>query len=116
MFNDPFHFFRWVLTIFVSVYATVLTAQIAWSYYVWLASRDRYMSLLRQYVIVHGLRLRASRFAGDVVTCVALVLALSLMVVAQYRLDRIQFSLAEVNAQLALNFGLTSPPLHVQPR
>jgi hypothetical protein len=95
MFSDPFHFFRWVLTIFVTVYATIVSVQIAWSYYVWLTMPDRYMTLLRQYVILHSLRLRARRFAGDALVCVTLTVALVLMIVAQTKLDRIQATLAD---------------------
>jgi len=98
MFNDPFHFFRWVLTIFVTVYASVLSLQIAYSYYVWLASRDKYMSLLRQYVIVQGLRLRARRFAGDALICILLTVALGCMFVAQFQLDHIQQTLRYVQS------------------
>lgn len=69
---DPFNFFRWGLFIVVSVYCTIITLQQAWSWYVWLMDDDRYITILRQYVIVHGLRLRFSTFWGDVFICVLL--------------------------------------------
>jgi hypothetical protein len=76
---DPFLFFRWGLSLVVTVYATVLTVQSLWGWWVWLAGSDRYMSLLRQYVTLHGLRLRLTSFFGDLVVCVLLCVAFLLM-------------------------------------
>lgn len=69
---DPFNFFRWGLFIVVSVYCTIVTVQQSWSWYVWLMSEDRYIAVLRRYVIVHGLRLRFKTFWGDVIICMLL--------------------------------------------
>jgi hypothetical protein len=69
---DPFNFFRWGLFIVVSVYCTIVTVQQTWSWYVWLMTDDRYISILRQYVLVHGLRLRFKTFWGDVLICALL--------------------------------------------
>ena|ERR1041384_5114950 len=69
---DFFNFFRWTLGTVVTIYATVVMLQSLWSWYVWLAGSDKYMSLLRRYVIVHGLRLRFKAFWGDVIICVLL--------------------------------------------
>ncbi|MDB5326410.1 MAG: hypothetical protein JWM57_1979 [Phycisphaerales bacterium] len=69
---DPFNFFRWGLFIVVSVYCTIITLQQGWSWYVWLMTDDRYITILRQYVIVHGLRLRFKTFWGDVIICALL--------------------------------------------
>ena len=69
---DPFNFFRWVLGTVVTIYATIITLQSLWDWYLWLAGSDRYMSLLRRYVIVHGLRLRFTTFWGDVIICALL--------------------------------------------
>jgi hypothetical protein len=69
---DIFNFFRWLLAIIVTVYATVVTLQSLWGWYIWLAGSDRYVSLVRRYVVVHGLRLRFKAFWGDVVICVLL--------------------------------------------
>ena len=66
---DPFNFFRWGLFVVVSIYVTIITAQQTWTWYVWLTSSDRYITILRQYVIVHGLRLRFKSFWGDVLIC-----------------------------------------------
>jgi hypothetical protein len=69
---DLFDTFRWVLSVVVTVYASVITFQSLWGWYVWLTGGDRYISLLRRYVIVHGLRLRFTTFWGDVIICLLL--------------------------------------------
>lgn len=69
---DLFDTFRWVLSVVVTVYACVITYQSLWGWYVWLTGGDRYISLLRRYVIVHGLRLRFTAFWGDVIICTLL--------------------------------------------
>lgn len=73
--EDPFDFFRWWLGTIVTIYATIITLQSLWGWYAWLAGSDRYMSLLRRYLIVHGLRLRFTSFWGDVIICVLLTIA-----------------------------------------
>lgn len=77
--SDVFNFFRWWLATIVTVYATVVTLQSLWGWYVWLAGSDRYMTLMRRYVIVHGLRLRFTDFWGDVLICVLLCVAFLLI-------------------------------------
>jgi hypothetical protein len=86
---DLFRFFRFVLAVIVTIYATIVTAQSLWGWYVWLAGSDKYMSLLRRYVIVQGLRLRFKAFWGDVIICVLLSVAFGLMWRAQLTMDRI---------------------------
>src|SRR5688500_4541703 len=66
VFSSIFDFFRSTLALIATIYATVLTIQSLWGWWVWLAGSDRYISLLRRYVIVHGLRLRFTAFWGDV--------------------------------------------------
>ena len=73
--NDPFIFFRYLLATIATVYATVITLQSLWGWYVWLAGSDKYMTMLRRYLIVHGLRLRVIAFWGDVLICVLLCVA-----------------------------------------
>ena len=72
--EDPFDFFRWWLGTIVTIYATVITLQSLWGWWVWLAGSDRYVSLLRRYIIVHGLRLRFTAFWGDVIISMLLCL------------------------------------------
>ena len=63
---------RFVLGLVVTVYATIVTAQSVWGWYVWLAGQDRYVGMLRRYLLVHGLRLRLRAFWGDAVICALL--------------------------------------------
>ena len=63
---DAFDFFRWFLSIVATIYATVITLQSLYGWYTWLAGSDKYMTMLRRYLIVHGLRLRFKTFWGDV--------------------------------------------------
>ena len=72
---DAFDFFRWVMSIIATIYATVITLQSLWGWYTWLAGSDKYMTMLRRYVIVHGLRLRFKTFWGDVLICLLLCVA-----------------------------------------
>jgi hypothetical protein len=69
---DFFNFFRYMLAVVVTVYATVVTLQSLYGWYVYLNSPDKYMALIRRYVIVQGLRLRFRAFWGDVLICVLL--------------------------------------------
>ena len=72
---DFFNFFRYLLGTIATIYASVITFQSLWVWYVWLAGNDRYISLIRRYVIVHGMRLRFRAFWGDVLICVLLCVA-----------------------------------------
>lgn len=76
---DFFNFWRWLLTIIGTVYATIITLQSLWGWYVWLAGGDKYISLVRQYVLVQGLRLRFKTFWGDVIICLLLCVILLLI-------------------------------------
>jgi hypothetical protein len=71
-FDDLFFFFRYLLALVVTVYASILTVQSLWGWWVWLAGSDKYMTMLRRYVIVHGLRLRFTSFWGDLIICALL--------------------------------------------
>jgi hypothetical protein len=72
---DFFNFFRWALATIVTIYATIITLQSLWEWYVWLKGEDRYIGLLRRYLIVQGLRLRFGSFWGDVIICVLLTIS-----------------------------------------
>ena len=90
--DDLFDFFRRWLGIVVTIYATVVTLQSLWGWYVWLAGSDKYIALLRRYVIVQGLRLRFRAFWGDVIICVLLCVVFLILWHAHgliYDLDRI---------------------------
>jgi hypothetical protein len=66
---DLFENFRWLLFIVVTIYCTIVMTQQAWTWYVWLMTDDRYITMLRRYMLVHGLRLRFRTFWGDVLIC-----------------------------------------------
>ena len=72
---DFFNFFRYALGWVVTIYVTVITLQSLWGWYVWLSGNEKYISLVRRYVIVHGLRLRFKTFWGDVIICGLLCVA-----------------------------------------
>ena len=76
---DPFDLFRYALGTVVTIYATVISLQIGWEWYVWLTGGDRYIDLVRRYVIVQALRLRFATFWGDVLVCGLLCIAFLLM-------------------------------------
>jgi hypothetical protein len=76
---DFFNFWRYLLAWIATIYATIVTLQSLWGWYVWLAGGDKYISMLRQYVLVHGLRLRFKTFWGDVIICVLLCVAFLIM-------------------------------------
>ena len=76
---DFFNFFRIALGWVVTIYATIITLQSLWGWYVWLAGSDKYISLVRRYIIVQGLRLRFKAFWGDVLICILLSVAFLIM-------------------------------------
>ena len=69
---DFFNFWRYLIGYVVTIYATIITLQSLWGWYVWLAGSDKYIGMIRRYVIVQGLRLRFKTFWGDVIICVLL--------------------------------------------
>jgi hypothetical protein len=76
---DFFNFFRYALAVVVTIYATVVTLQSLWGWYVLLASGDKYTIMLRRYILVQALRLRFRAFWGDVLICVLLCVAFVIM-------------------------------------
>ncbi|HZL34301.1 MAG TPA: hypothetical protein VFC78_03260 [Tepidisphaeraceae bacterium] len=72
---DFFNFFRYALGTVVTIYVTIITAQSLWTWYIWLAGSEKYISLVRRYVIVQGLRLRFRSFWGDLLICILLCVA-----------------------------------------
>jgi hypothetical protein len=77
--NSIFDFFRYMLSLIVTIYATVITLQSLWGWYAWLAGSDRYVGMLRRYLIVHSLRLRFAAFWGDVLICILLCVVFILL-------------------------------------
>ena len=87
---DFFNFWRWLLAIIGTVYATVITLQSLWGCYVYLAGSDRMISLARRYIIEHGLRLRFTSFWGDVLICLLLTVAFFILWHAHHVLFQIE--------------------------
>jgi hypothetical protein len=100
---DLFNFFRWTLGWFVTIYATIITGQSLWDWWVWLAGDDKHMTMLRRYVLVHGLRLRFKTFWGDVIVCALLCVAFLVMWRAHYQLAALGDAIHAMNASLAKN-------------
>jgi hypothetical protein len=86
---DFFDFFRWVLGTVVTIYASVITAQSAYGWWVYLGSEGKYYSLIRRYVMLQGLRLRIRTFGGDALMCVLLTLVWILLLRAHTLVGRI---------------------------
>ena len=70
----------------LSVYATVISLQSLRGWWSWLSGRDRYVSLLRRYLMIHGLRLRFRTFWGDVIICMLLCVVFVLIWVAHNKI------------------------------
>lgn len=93
---DLFAIFRWLGFVFVTIYVTITTVQSLWGWYRFLWQRDRYIDLLRTYVIVHGLRLRLASFGGDAMVCALLCVAFLLMWRVHIRLNELSVALGRV--------------------
>ncbi len=94
--TDLFDFFRLGVAWVVSIYATIITAQSLWGWYVFLTGGDKYITLIRRYVIVHGLRLRFRAFWGDVLITLLLTWACILLWVAHGRVERLRVALEQL--------------------
>lgn len=92
---DFFHFFRkgvgWVATI----YATVVTLQSLYGWWVYLAAGDRYTGMMRRYLLVQAVRLRVRRFAGDLAVCGLLCVAFLIIWRAHYTIYDIETALRD---------------------
>jgi len=100
---DLFDLFRYAAGWIVTIYASVITIQSLWGWYVWLAGSDKYVSMLRRYVIVHGLRLRFRAFWGDVLICLLLTIAFLIIWHAHGSMTKLSDALTRArHAQAAL--------------
>ena len=95
---DLFAIFRWLGFVFVTIYVSITTFQSLYGWYRFLWQRDRYIDLLRSYVIVHGLRLRVKSFGGDALVCVLLCVAFLLMWRVHIRLNQLNVALQQAHA------------------
>jgi hypothetical protein len=86
---DFFDFFRYALGTVVTIYATVVTLQSLYGWYVYLSGKGRYLGLVRRYIMLQGLRLRIKTFGGDTLMCILLTVALILVLHAHQLVARI---------------------------
>ena len=93
---DFFDVFRWVLSTVATVYATVLTVQSGRQWWAWLRGSDKYITLARRYLIVHGLRLRVRTFGGDVAICGLLCVAFLILWRAHVRVEQLETTLNDL--------------------
>jgi hypothetical protein len=76
---DPFQFFRLTVGWIATIYASVVTLQSLYGWLLYLSGGDKYMTIVRRYVIIHALRLRFKTFWGDVIICILLCVAFFLL-------------------------------------
>ncbi len=63
--RDLFEFWRLVLGILCTFYATVVTVRSLWGWCVYFSGTDRSTALMRRYVVVQLLRLSPGRFTWE---------------------------------------------------
>ena len=94
---DFFAFFRFWLATIVTIYASIVTLQSFRNWSSWVAGDDKYASLLRRYLLVHGLRLRFKTFWGDVLICGLLCIAFFIIWYSQILLNHANQTIKEAN-------------------
>jgi len=98
---DFFNFFRWTLGTVVTIYASIITFQSLYGWYVWLAGSDKHVTMIRRYLIVHGLRLRFLTFWGDVIITILLCVVFMLLFRAHRIVNQLGESLHSTHVQRA---------------
>ena len=76
---DPFQFFRLTVAWIATIYASVVTLQSVYGWILYLQGGDKYMTIVRRYLIIHALRLRFKTFWGDVIICILLCVVFILL-------------------------------------
>jgi hypothetical protein len=76
---DLFHFFRWTVGWIATFYATIIMVLSLWGWYVYLKANDKYVGMMRRYLVLQALRLRFRSFWGDVIVCLLLCVAFVLI-------------------------------------
>ena len=105
---DFFDFFRYALGTVVTVYAVVITLQSLWGWYVWLTGSDKYVSLVRRYLVVHGLRLRFRTFWGDVIISLLLCVAFMILFHAHHLIYDMEKTLSHVTDHASIHRAQTA--------
>lgn len=75
---DPFIWFRWLLAIFGTTYAVVMTGRGVWRVVLFFSGRGRGKTILRRVLAVQLLRMRVRCLAGELAQIGLLVAALVL--------------------------------------
>ncbi len=76
---DPFQFFRLTVAWIATIYASIITLQSLYGWVIYLSGQEKYITVVRRYVIVHALRLRFKTFWGDVLICLLLCIVFFLL-------------------------------------
>jgi hypothetical protein len=87
--KDLFDLYRFLLAWVVTIYCVVTTAQWGWGWYVWLSSSDRYIVMMRRYMLLQILRMKFREFWGELLICSLLGVAFWLMWDAQVIMGQI---------------------------
>lgn len=77
---DLFQFWRFLLVVVCTIYAGIVTIRSAWGWAVLLAEPRKATMLLRQYLILHMLRVRFGPFARELTLIGLLIVAMVLLV------------------------------------
>ncbi len=77
----------------------------------WLCGNDKYISLARRYLIVHGLRLRVRTFGGDVLVCGLLCVAFLILWYAHVQVEHLGATLADLRHPPGAGPAAGRPPV-----
>lgn len=77
---DAFHFFRYLLAVFVTSYAVIAMGQFVRQWRRDTAAAAREEALLRTYLVVHLLRVRIRPFLRDLLEIAALLVVLLILI------------------------------------
>lgn len=97
---DLFYLFRWGVGWVATVYATVITVQSLYGWYVYLTAGDRYTSMMRRYILLQAVRLRIGSFGGDLLVCLLLCVAFVIIWRAHYSVYALQAAWRNVHGTL----------------
>lgn len=94
---DLFHLFRWGVGWVATIYATVITVQSLYGWYLYLTAGDRYTTMMRRYILLQAVRLRFRRFGGDLLVCLLLCVAFVIIWRAHYSVYALEAARANVH-------------------
>jgi hypothetical protein len=100
---DLFQFFRYGVGWIATIYATVVTVQSLYGWYIYLAATDRYTGLMRRYLLVQAVRLRIMSFGGDLLVCLLLCVLFLIIWRAHYPMWEIESTWRDVHRTAQTN-------------